>query len=569
MNRPAANGAPRTGRDLLVLLLLGTVLFGAGLGMRDPWPADEPRFALIARDMTASGDWLFPRVGGDLYQDKPPVFFWAIAGFYEITGELRVAFLLPSLLAALGTLLLVYDLGRRLWSREAGFAAALLLAVSLQFVMQARAAQIDMLLTFFATAALYGIARHLLAGPDWRAYALGGFAAGVGVITKGTGFLALLLVLPFFALRRLGFAGLWEGRGGARWWLAPAAALVAIACWFVPMVVAVGLSGDAGLEAYRDELLLKQTVTRYAAAWHHHEPWYYFVLNVIPGLWLPGTALLPWLVPRWRDAWRARDGRPWLLLGWVLLVVAFFSASAGKRGVYVLPALPAFALACGPYLASIAARRGPQAIVFAVAAAVVLLAGGAAAYLEVLRPDRLAELGERYDVTSAAPLAVIAAAGAIVLAALRPRRGLAAWAGLLAAVVVVQGYWINPMMNGSRSGRDFVEALDRAAPPPAEVGLVAYKEQYLLQVRRPVTNFGHRRGFDPEQEDRDAARWLNAAPGRALVVSGRRLEPCFSASPAEPLVHANREDWYLVRAPADAACVAAGKASAALYYEPY
>ena len=68
-------------RALLLLLLLATVLFGAGLGLRDPWPADEPRFALVARQMVESGKWLFPVRGGELYPDKPPVFMWAIALF--------------------------------------------------------------------------------------------------------------------------------------------------------------------------------------------------------------------------------------------------------------------------------------------------------------------------------------------------------------------------------------------------------------------------------------------------------------------------------------------------------
>ncbi len=565
----ATGGAEQLRRDLLMLILVGAVLFGAGLGLRDPWPADEPRFALIARDMAATGEWLFPRIGGDLYQDKPPVFFWAIGGMYALTGELRLAFLLPSLLAGIGILLLVYDLGRRVWSREAGLASALLLAFSVQFVMQARAAQIDMLLAFFSTAALYGIGRHLLAGPDWRAYALGGFAAGLGVITKGTGFLALLLVLPFFALRRLGFSGLWAGAGGARWWLAPATALGAIACWLVPMLAAVALSGDPELAAYRDELLFTQTITRYASAWHHHEPWHYFLVNVIPGLWLPGTALLPWLVPRWRAAWRERDGRALLFLGWIALVLAFFSASSGKRGVYILPALPALALAAGPWLAAIAARQSAQALLFAMATAAVLVAAGAAAYLELLRPDKLARLAERYDVVSVAPLVAIALAGAVLLALLRPRRGFAAWAGLLALVVVVQGLWINPMMNGARSARNLADAVERSLAPGTELGLVAYREQYLLQLRRPTTNFGHRRGFDPDQEDRDAALWLNAAPDRALLVDNERLAGCFAASGKRFLIHANRRDWYLVTGRADAACVADGNPAAARQYEPY
>ena len=61
-------------RDLLWLGLALLVIIGTGLGIRDPWPADEPRFAAVARDMVATGEWLFPRVGGDLYQDKPPMF---------------------------------------------------------------------------------------------------------------------------------------------------------------------------------------------------------------------------------------------------------------------------------------------------------------------------------------------------------------------------------------------------------------------------------------------------------------------------------------------------------------
>ena len=60
--------------DLLWLLGLSLLLIVTGLGLRDPWPADEPRFALV-RDMVATGEWLLPRVGGDVYADKPPLFF--------------------------------------------------------------------------------------------------------------------------------------------------------------------------------------------------------------------------------------------------------------------------------------------------------------------------------------------------------------------------------------------------------------------------------------------------------------------------------------------------------------
>ena len=53
--------------NLLFLLSLGLLVLGAGLGLRDPWPADEPRFALVAKQMVESGQWLFPFRGGEIY----------------------------------------------------------------------------------------------------------------------------------------------------------------------------------------------------------------------------------------------------------------------------------------------------------------------------------------------------------------------------------------------------------------------------------------------------------------------------------------------------------------------
>jgi 4-amino-4-deoxy-L-arabinose transferase-like glycosyltransferase len=427
-----------------------------------------------------------------------------------------------------------------------------------------------MLLEFFTTAALYGICRHLFAGPDWRAYAAGGFAAGLGVITKGTGFLPLLLLLPFFALRRRGFAGLWDGRGGARWWLAPAAAMAAILLWLLPMLCVVAVSGDPQLAAYRDEILFGQTATRYLAPRGHHAPWYYFIVEVIPAFWLPGIALLPWLASRWRDAWREREGRSGVLLCWIVLVVLFFSLSPGKRGVYVLPALPAFALAAGPWLGGLLERQGVQRMGFALATMVALVTGAASIYLGFARPDKLAQLADRYDVASVAPLVAIAAGTGLILGILGPSRGAYAWAATLALVVIVQGFWINPMMNSARSGREFVASFEQAAVPGTELGIVGYKEQYLLYLTRPITNFGHRRSRrEGSQEADDAARWLNGAPGRALVVDDARRAQCFaSATATTPLGEANGLDWFLVLPPADAACAERGDPAAALKYDP-
>lgn len=183
----SAPGVPCAMRDKQSLWWLAAgflLLVATGLGLRDPWPADEPRFALIARDMVSSGDWLFPRIGGDLYHDKPPFYFWLLASGYWLTGSIRASFLIPSLLAAGGIFAMVYDLARRLAGREAAFIATALLLCTAQFLMVTRGAQIDTTLCFMTTLSLYGFLRHLHWGPAWGWYFIGGLAAGLGVRSK-------------------------------------------------------------------------------------------------------------------------------------------------------------------------------------------------------------------------------------------------------------------------------------------------------------------------------------------------------------------------------------------------
>lgn len=551
--------------DVFWLLGLGLLLIATGIGLRDPWPADEPRFALVVRDMVATGEWLLPRVGGDVYADKPPLYFWLMGVALLATGSLRIAFLLPSLLSGLACLVMIYDLGRRLWNRETGLAAALALLFTIQFVWQVRQAQIDATLLFWCVLSLYGLLRHLLLGPAWTWYAIGWAAAGFGVITKGVGFLPLLLLIPFAILRGERWAPRTRNTRAALWAIGPPAFLVAVATWLVPMLLAA--NADPTLAAYRDEILFRQTVDRYASAWHHREPFWYFIVQVIPGLWLPLTLLLPWLVPQWRKAWQGRDLRIALLLSWVALVILFFSFSTGKRGVYILPALPAVALASAPYLIELSQRRSVQRAVFglSVLIAVVCLL---ASILVIARPDRRNDLLADYDIDVFGPLLTIGIVTAVVCLTARPRRAFVAWAGGLTTLLLVISFWVNPAMNPARSGAEFMERVDQQDDPRAELGFVAFKEQYLLRVHRPIVHFGHARWREPEQEAADAALWLSGSGNRRLVVSESIRELCFADTTAESLGEANRTQWYIVRGKPNPDCVKRGKAAALYSYAP-
>ena len=527
--------------DLLWLALLGAAVLGAGLGLRDPWPPDEPRFALAARDMVETGRWMFPRVGGDLYPDKPPMFMWLQAVGYWATGSLRIAFLLPTVLSSIGALLLTYDLGRRLWDRRTGLSAALVLMCLVQFQVQAKSAQIDTTLAFLTTLSLYGLLRHLLKGPDWRWFWIGCASAGLGVITKGVGFLPLLVLLPWAWAAKQG----WEvtrARAPGRWWGGAAAFLAAISLWLLPMLLGVLLSGDPDFVEYRDNILLKQTAERYADPWGHFEPPWYFLVQVIPWAWLPITALLPWLVPRWTGALKARDARILLLAGWILLVVAFFSASAGKRGVYLLPAAPAVALIAAPWARELAQRADVQRVVFALTS--LFVAATAWFAFSPPRSVRRALEATGADMPWELPGSVIGA-GVLVLLLCRFRR---AAVGFLLGTMAVWSLvgWIGyPVVTDLRSGRPVMEALHEKAPPGAELGLIQWKEQFLLYLDRPVTHFGHRRPY--EESLADGMAWLSAAPGRLALIDDDEPD-CFDASTAIDLGFAHRRHWYLVDA---------------------
>ena len=549
------------------LVLLGVLLFMAGLGLRDPWPADEPRFALIARDMALSGDWLIPRVGGEAYSDKPPLFMWLVAIPYRLGLDLSIAYLLPSLLAALGTLVLVYDLARRLWGREAAWLCGLLLVLTLQFTTQARTAQIDALVCFWITLGVYGLLRHMLLGPQWRWYFIAWFAIGLGIITKGVGFLPILVFLPWAAVRMRSPEGLPRIGGPIwRWWLGPLAMLVAAGLWLVPMLVHVAQSGSPELAAYRDDILLRQTAERYARSWHHVQPFWYYLVEVIPWAWLPLSAALPWLVPAWWRRLKAGDAATCLLLGWAACVLLFFSLTPGKRGVYILPALPAVVLASAPLLSELVARRGVQTLAGIALSALAFLGVAALAWIHLIAPHRATALTESWGFNFW-PVVLAGTVLALALAVAGRRIGfIAALSLFIAGVWQIYAWWAAPMMNAARSGSDLMARAARVLPGGSELGLAGWKEQLLLQADRPVFHFGFRR--DSAAEARDAAAWLSRDADRRLLIPESQMPPCLDPEAGEALGSRHRREWRLVGQEALTGACTATRVARLRHYDP-
>ncbi|KEZ70189.1 dolichyl-phosphate-mannose-protein mannosyltransferase, partial [Pseudomonas syringae pv. syringae FF5] len=219
-----------------LLVALAVLLVGGGLGVRLPQNVDEERFLGVALEMLQNGSWFVPHRAAQIYADKPPLFMWATAFFIWLTGSPNIALYLPGLLSAGATTAVLYDLGTRLWNRRIGRYAALLFLATYQTYSILRTGQIDSFLCLWIALGFYGLVRHVLLGPAWGWFYFSCAAMGLGIITKGVGFVPALMLIPYAYAARKGWHGVVAMPAqAARWALGLLVLLLACCLWLVPL----------------------------------------------------------------------------------------------------------------------------------------------------------------------------------------------------------------------------------------------------------------------------------------------------------------------------------------------
>lgn len=324
---------PRLQALAALLLLLPPVFF------LFPVPIDETRYLAVAWNMHLSGQWLVPWLDGAPYSDKAPLLFWLINLVWAVTGVHAWAARLLELLLMLATLPLLASLGRRLGAGPAAVQAALWLWLGCAAgAVYADTVMFDMLLTLCTLVAWR--ATPALAGRRWPlAVAAMALALGAGVLVKGP---VALLVGGVPAL----LAPWWlpQARPLATWLRLLAALLGAVLlalAWALP-------AAKAGGQHYADAIFLHQTLGRVVQSFAHARPWWWY-LPILPAM------LLPWVVAIGRGASTSMaDGGAVDRFVAAAVVPGFivFSLISGKQPHYLLPLLPALALAGGLRLGS-------------------------------------------------------------------------------------------------------------------------------------------------------------------------------------------------------------------------
>ena len=152
MDRPLSRGH----YDCLLLIAVSALIFFSRLGVPPLWDRDEPRNAGCAAEMMAAGDWVVPVFNSELRTHKPVLLYWLMIASYSVFGvnEFGARFVSASL--GIGTVLLTYGMGRRLFNCQIGRWAGIILASTIMFGVASRAATPDALLMFCGTLPVKG-----------------------------------------------------------------------------------------------------------------------------------------------------------------------------------------------------------------------------------------------------------------------------------------------------------------------------------------------------------------------------------------------------------------------------
>ncbi|WP_263769787.1 ArnT family glycosyltransferase [Propionivibrio soli] len=184
---------------LLATVAIGCLLFFWGLGSIPLLSYNEARRAIPTSGMLVSGDWLLPRVNGELYLSKPPLLYWIAAAFSWLSGSVSEwTVRLPSALSATVIAIVAYRFALRQFGAWPALFAVQVLIANTTFAMFARRAEIEMLLTALCFCSLLSALHYTRGGGHRQWLWLSYFLLGAAVLAKGP--VALLFVtLPLLA----------------------------------------------------------------------------------------------------------------------------------------------------------------------------------------------------------------------------------------------------------------------------------------------------------------------------------------------------------------------------------
>jgi 4-amino-4-deoxy-L-arabinose transferase-like glycosyltransferase len=335
------------GRAIAFLTLCGLLFFLPGFFTIPPIDRDEARFAQATKQMVETGDFVDIRFQDDVRYKKPVGVYWLQAATVQTASALGLPraqvriwlYRVPSLIGAIGAVLLTYWTALAFVTRRGAALAALMMCASVLLGAEARLAKTDALLLLTVTAAMGALARVYLswqrgedpAHPPWSSPAIFWTALAGGILLKGP--LILMFVgLTIAVLAFLDRSAAWLWRMRPVWglmWL-----LVLVLPWFVAIFWRAG-------DAFFANSIGGDMLSKLGAQESHGAPPGLYLLLFWITFW-PGAPLAGMAAPA---IWRARrEPGAQYLLAWLIPSWIVFEAVLTKLPHYVLPLYPAIAI---------------------------------------------------------------------------------------------------------------------------------------------------------------------------------------------------------------------------------
>jgi 4-amino-4-deoxy-L-arabinose transferase-like glycosyltransferase len=334
-------------RAIAFLLLCGLLMFLPGFFNIPPIDRDEARFAQATKQMVENGDFVDIRFQDDVRYKKPVGIYWMQAAVVETASALGLPraqvriwlYRVPSLIGAIGAVLLTYWTALAFVTRRGAIFAALIMCGSVLLGAEARLAKTDAMLLLTVVAAMGALARVYLswqrgedpARPPWSWPAIFWTALAGGILLKGP-LILLFVVLTIATLAILDRSAAWLWRLRPVWglmWL-----LVLVLPWFVAIFWRAG-------DTFFTDSIGGDMLSKLGAQESHGAPPGLYLLLFWVTFW-PGAPLAGMAAPA---VWRARrEPGAQYLLAWLIPSWIVFELVLTKLPHYVLPLYPAIAI---------------------------------------------------------------------------------------------------------------------------------------------------------------------------------------------------------------------------------
>ncbi|HYU13561.1 MAG TPA: glycosyltransferase family 39 protein [Stellaceae bacterium] len=350
-------------RALGVLAVVALLCILPGFFAIPPTDRDESRFAQATKQMIETGEFVDIRFQDEVRYKKPVGIYWLQAGAVKAGQALGVPralttiwlYRIPSLIGALGAVLLTYWAALAFVSRRAAVLAGLMMASCVLLGIERLIAKTDAMLLMTVVAAMGAMARaylwqgreRLSASSAWTTAAVFWTALAAGVLLKGP-LIVMVVGLAAVALIVVDRAAGWMLS------LKPLAGVIWLAILVLPWFLAImGRAGDAFFaESVGEDLLAKVFAGQES---HGAPPGYYFILFWVT-FW-PGATLAALATPA---VWRTRrEPAVKFLLAWLVPSWLVFELVATKLPHYVLPLYPAIAILIAGVIDARALSRKP------------------------------------------------------------------------------------------------------------------------------------------------------------------------------------------------------------------